>query len=673
MKTTRMIKMVFGAALAALMLVGCGEDTTAAPGGSSASNKPTEYSTLEEAGACAPSRYGETVFVTSEGEFYFCGGKKWTVIDDGEDEGQSSAKRSSGSGEQQTVSSENGSSEGDESGTGTSQTASSDKQTTSSSQREDYVPHKPDILQWGTDYTTVTINDTVKFTLMYLTDANGLDDIKRYDWNFGDGSTLRKRDSSSVRHAYAETGRYTVSITVTDSNGDSETESMVITVTNPRPTVDAGPAKQCYNATSCAFSATAYDSDRGFIRLYEWDFDGNGSIDASGATNSFSHVYPDTSSSARYVAKFCATDDDDNRVCDTTTVNVANRAPTLIGNIAMTVEGANIVFRATQLSISDPENNHRDSLWWDFDNDGVFETATRRTDVVTRAVAATSRTVKVRTRDKWGAVSNVITGTGPSYSNDGTGGFDYSRANAGSGFMAVDGAWQGCTGTGYNCDFSYAKVEAKHFDGRWYTMGPGLPATATPGYQTCPYGDSDGDGNSDCYPGWNLDDGITDTAYTVRVTLGAYVNPTGWGYTNGGLIYILDGVQLATANYVDLGNGDVTVEVWAEAGKPLKVYAMDQGYLAAEPYAEVGTMKCSFTGTGAWQTKTCRASDFAAYVGTTNSYTPHAVKAIAVEYELAARGGAGEAFPAATAATNATLSWKSLVVNSGRPLRYLGE
>ena len=236
--------------------------------------------------------------------------------------------------------------------------------------------------------------------------------------------------------------------------------------------------------------------------------------------------------------------------------------------------------------------------------------------------------------------------------------FDYSRMNQGTGFMAVDGAWQGCTETGYNCDFSYAKVEALHENGQWYTMGPGLPAQDTPGYQTCPNGAQE-DGSSACYWGWNLDDGITDTGYTVRVTLGAYVNPTGWGYTNGGLIYILDGTQLATANYVNLGDGTITVKVWGEAGKPLKVYAMDQGYLEPAPGAEVGTMKCSFTGTGAWQPKTCRASDFSAYVGTTNVYTPSAVKAIAVEYEIAA-GASGESFPTASAPTNATLSWQSL-------------
>ena len=96
---------ITGLAAAALFLVGCGDDSSSSPSG-----KAAEYAALEEAGDCAPSRYGETVFVTQTSEFYFCGGKRWTLVDDEEDgksstsgkDGMSSAKSSSASEEGRT-------------------------------------------------------------------------------------------------------------------------------------------------------------------------------------------------------------------------------------------------------------------------------------------------------------------------------------------------------------------------------------------------------------------------------------------------------------------------------------------------------------------------------------------------------------------------------------------
>ena len=82
-----------GILAASALLTACGDDSSSSPSG-----KAAEYASLEEAGACAPSRYGETVLVTRTGEFYFSGGKRWSLVDDGED-GTSSAKGSSTSGD----------------------------------------------------------------------------------------------------------------------------------------------------------------------------------------------------------------------------------------------------------------------------------------------------------------------------------------------------------------------------------------------------------------------------------------------------------------------------------------------------------------------------------------------------------------------------------------------
>jgi len=48
-----------------------------------------------------------------------------------------------------------------------------------------------------------------------------------YRWDFGDGST---GSGQSVSHSYLLPGSYTVTLTVTDANGQSVTTSQTITV-----------------------------------------------------------------------------------------------------------------------------------------------------------------------------------------------------------------------------------------------------------------------------------------------------------------------------------------------------------------------------------------------------------------------------------------------------------
>ncbi|MBO7501184.1 MAG: fibrobacter succinogenes major paralogous domain-containing protein [Fibrobacterales bacterium] len=75
--------------LTSVVLVACGDDSSSSPTG-----KMAEYATLEDAGECTPSRYGETVYVSNPSAFYFCGGKRWVFIDE-DDETHSSDNGSS--------------------------------------------------------------------------------------------------------------------------------------------------------------------------------------------------------------------------------------------------------------------------------------------------------------------------------------------------------------------------------------------------------------------------------------------------------------------------------------------------------------------------------------------------------------------------------------------------
>lgn len=60
------------------------------------------------------------------------------------------------------------------------------------------------------------------------TDVDG--DALTYTWNFGDGETL-VTDEWLVRHAYGSPGRYTVTVTITDDDGDSRDATRDVVVT----------------------------------------------------------------------------------------------------------------------------------------------------------------------------------------------------------------------------------------------------------------------------------------------------------------------------------------------------------------------------------------------------------------------------------------------------------
>jgi PKD repeat protein len=65
------------------------------------------------------------------------------------------------------------------------------------------------------------------------TDADGLEDIVSYDWDFGDGDS----DSGvSLSHSYDDNGVYTAALAVTDAAGETSSDSVLVTVNNVAPT-----------------------------------------------------------------------------------------------------------------------------------------------------------------------------------------------------------------------------------------------------------------------------------------------------------------------------------------------------------------------------------------------------------------------------------------------------
>lgn len=113
---------------------------------------------------------------------------------------------------------------------------------------------------------------TVQFDGTGSTAYNGAT-ITNYTWDFGDGTG--QVNGSTPTHVYSSAGSYTVTLTVTDSNGqtDSASNTEAVTATDQPPTASfIWGALNTSNPTNMSFDASASNDVDGQITSYSWNF-----------------------------------------------------------------------------------------------------------------------------------------------------------------------------------------------------------------------------------------------------------------------------------------------------------------------------------------------------------------------------------------------------------------
>lgn len=126
--------------------------------------------------------------------------------------------------------------------------------------------------------TTTPVGERVTCT---ATTSNDDATITAYEWDFGDDS--RGRGMSEV-HTYDDPGVYPITLTVTDADGRTDTARTTIAVTNdPVPIADfTYQPKPPSPGDSLQFNASDSSDGESAIARYEWDFNGDGAVDATG-------------------------------------------------------------------------------------------------------------------------------------------------------------------------------------------------------------------------------------------------------------------------------------------------------------------------------------------------------------------------------------------------------
>ncbi len=161
-----------------------------------------------------------------------------------------------------------------------------------------------------TDLDTVTFTDS-------STDGDGT--IASWSWEFGDGATATEQNPT---HKYADDGTYTVTLKVTDDDGDQSTaltKQVVVKNVPPTAAFNFSPAAPT-DLESVSFTDASTDGD-GTVTGWAWDF-GDG---ATASTQNPTHRYADDGT---YVVTLKVTDDDgDQSVAVTQQVVVKNVPP----------------------------------------------------------------------------------------------------------------------------------------------------------------------------------------------------------------------------------------------------------------------------------------------------------------------------------------------------------
>lgn len=120
-------------------------------------------------------------------------------------------------------------------------------------------------------YTTRWPSTSISFSSAGSTDADGT--IASYLWTFGDGTTST---SANPVKAYATTGTYDVTLTVTDDDGATATSGTTATVRpeNQWPTASINPSYRTTVGVPVTLQAAGFDAD-GSVTGFSWSYGSN--------------------------------------------------------------------------------------------------------------------------------------------------------------------------------------------------------------------------------------------------------------------------------------------------------------------------------------------------------------------------------------------------------------
>lgn len=202
-------------------------------------------------------------------------------------------------------------------------------------------------------------------------------EIVSYEWDFNNDNNFGDATGMQVTHEFAQTGKYTINLRVTDNIGTFEVASSEITVEGANiptavigiPTTDG----KYYAGRQYTFEGEASSSPAGKIEKYSWDF-GDGSAKAT--TRTATHTYDEP---GEYEVILLVTDETgkEGEASQKIKVEMQEAAPIAkIKTVPAPEDDADFIADAVPFEVSfdaresaDADNNIVEYNW-DFDGDG---------------------------------------------------------------------------------------------------------------------------------------------------------------------------------------------------------------------------------------------------------------------------------------------------------------
>ena len=235
--------------------------------------------------------------------------------------------------------------------------------------------------------------------------------ITSYAWDLDDDGAFDDGTGNTATRQFDTLGSYEVHLRVGDNEGlyDDETMTIVVTTVPPTAVLSFGPTAP-FSFDSVTFDASnSTDPDDG-IDTYDWDFNGDGTFDATTSTATTTHAYP--TPGGHYVV-VRVTDASGATDTDSVTVNVGNLVPSANFAAASVAEAGDSV--ALDATGSDDLDGTIEHYRWDFNGDGIFDADLASPTFAHTFPANGTYHVKLRVVDDFGATSDtthtiVVTG-----------------------------------------------------------------------------------------------------------------------------------------------------------------------------------------------------------------------------------------------------------------------
>ena len=253
---------------------------------------------------------------------------------------------------------------------------------------------------------TALINEGTRFTFAGSAQDPGTD-VLTFCWNYGDGTPQDCGvNLTNPQHVFDDNGSFTVRLTVTDEDGGSGTDTVVMFVSNVAPTADAGQNITANEGQAVTFNGTISDPSQADTALltFLWEFGDNN-------TNSQNidptHTYRNQ---GVVQASLRVTDKDGGTNTDTILVTINNVAPTVAingGNFTV-AEG---VVKTLVSTVSDPGPDDVLTYTWTFADDNTQQTGVNLTSVAHTYLRPGTFNVRLEVNDGTTTTTTNITAT----------------------------------------------------------------------------------------------------------------------------------------------------------------------------------------------------------------------------------------------------------------------